>query len=449
MLYLSKKIKKRLKNRIGGITLISLVVTIIILLILAGVSIATLTGDNGILSKTSESKEQTEKGKEKEGVGLAITRAQISDTGYSEPTQENLQIAIDEQFGNGQATVINNGDGTFTVKFHKNNRKYEITSQYGIKEQTQVTDTTPGELIGNGDETSPYLIESIEDLVYFANSVSNGNKYESKYIKLVNDLDFTSDYSYIEPYRENYLNYSGKLKTALTSGEGFKTIGSIENRFYGNFDGNNKKIYGLYINKTGENSFHLGFFAGNFGIIKNLTMVDSNIYGNSVQNPVIGNISSTNSGKIKNCNSSGSITGIGNTWVIAGGITGILESNGIIENCSNSTNVNSKNIGIESGDAVCGGIVGQSSSGSQYIKGCVNKGKLEVSCNNFDMHIGGIIGYSRNEIIDCYNLSNIEVTTNNIIHCGGITGYNDQNKISNCYNKGNLKIVNNGAKVLQ
>lgn len=37
-----------------GITLIALIVTIIVLLILAGVTIATLTGDNGILTKAAE-----------------------------------------------------------------------------------------------------------------------------------------------------------------------------------------------------------------------------------------------------------------------------------------------------------------------------------------------------------------------------------------------------------
>ena len=47
-----------------GITLIALVITIIVLLILAGITIATLTGDNGILTKTNEAKEQTEIGKE-------------------------------------------------------------------------------------------------------------------------------------------------------------------------------------------------------------------------------------------------------------------------------------------------------------------------------------------------------------------------------------------------
>ncbi len=43
-----------------GITLIALVVTIIVLLILAGVSISMLTGQNGILNRAKEAKENTE-----------------------------------------------------------------------------------------------------------------------------------------------------------------------------------------------------------------------------------------------------------------------------------------------------------------------------------------------------------------------------------------------------
>ena len=48
-------------KRQKGITLIALVITIIVLLILAGVSIATLTGENGIFSKSQEAKEKYEK----------------------------------------------------------------------------------------------------------------------------------------------------------------------------------------------------------------------------------------------------------------------------------------------------------------------------------------------------------------------------------------------------
>ena len=45
-----------------GITLITLVITIIILIILAGVSINLVLGENGILSKAKEAKTQTESG---------------------------------------------------------------------------------------------------------------------------------------------------------------------------------------------------------------------------------------------------------------------------------------------------------------------------------------------------------------------------------------------------
>ena len=48
------------KRKDRGITLIALVITIIVLLILAGVSVATLTGDNGLLKKTFEAKEANE-----------------------------------------------------------------------------------------------------------------------------------------------------------------------------------------------------------------------------------------------------------------------------------------------------------------------------------------------------------------------------------------------------
>ena len=55
-----------------GITLIALVITIIVLLILAGVSIATLTGQNGILTRASDAKEQTEIASVKEQAQLDI-----------------------------------------------------------------------------------------------------------------------------------------------------------------------------------------------------------------------------------------------------------------------------------------------------------------------------------------------------------------------------------------
>ncbi len=54
-----------------GITLIALVITIIILLILAAVTIATLTGENGIITKAMEAKQKTEETQIDEQLKLA------------------------------------------------------------------------------------------------------------------------------------------------------------------------------------------------------------------------------------------------------------------------------------------------------------------------------------------------------------------------------------------
>ena len=54
----------RLKN--NGITLISLIITIIVLLILAGVALTMLSGENGILTRAKTAREQHKAGKELE-----------------------------------------------------------------------------------------------------------------------------------------------------------------------------------------------------------------------------------------------------------------------------------------------------------------------------------------------------------------------------------------------
>lgn len=84
-----------LKNR-TGITLIALVITIVVLLILAGISISTLTGDNGILTKSINAKEKNLDAEDKEKIQIAINEAQISNNGYQKLTEENLQKEIDE-----------------------------------------------------------------------------------------------------------------------------------------------------------------------------------------------------------------------------------------------------------------------------------------------------------------------------------------------------------------
>ena len=72
-----------------GITIISLVVTIIILLILAGLTITMLTGENGILTQTRLAQKKTKISSEKEAIEMAICEVQMSN-------QKEATINLDE-----------------------------------------------------------------------------------------------------------------------------------------------------------------------------------------------------------------------------------------------------------------------------------------------------------------------------------------------------------------
>ena len=132
---------KRSKQK--GITLIALVITIIVLLILAGVSIATLTGQNVILTQANNAKENSEISEEKEAVSLAYTGVIAEKKGEGTVTANDLNI----QFGlNGTDATAT---GSINVKFNKSERIYKIDSQGKITGPFQ-----EGEI-----ETSNYLVD--------------------------------------------------------------------------------------------------------------------------------------------------------------------------------------------------------------------------------------------------------------------------------------------------
>ena len=68
-----------MKKREKGITLVALVITIVILLILAGIAIAAFTGDNGLFSRAQQAKEETIKSQLKEEITMAIQEIQAEE----------------------------------------------------------------------------------------------------------------------------------------------------------------------------------------------------------------------------------------------------------------------------------------------------------------------------------------------------------------------------------
>ena len=118
--------KKSLKSS-NGITLIALVVTIIVLLILAGISISMLSGDNGLLKKAGQAKEDSIVGEEKEQVELAYISAAVKNLGGN-VTGQNLQDELDASVGINKTEVSSNEGSSLNVCFVNTNHNYNVNN---------------------------------------------------------------------------------------------------------------------------------------------------------------------------------------------------------------------------------------------------------------------------------------------------------------------------------
>ena len=134
----------------NGITLIALVITIIVLLILAGVSIAMLTGDNGILTKASNANEQNRDAEIKEAMSLAtstIIADQIDPTVTTAPELNATTLAaqIVKDNANSKAEAVT--DATNKIKYTYAGKQYEVSF-------TWLTKTVDSETINIGIDFS-------------------------------------------------------------------------------------------------------------------------------------------------------------------------------------------------------------------------------------------------------------------------------------------------------
>ena len=124
--------KNQMKEK-KGITLIALVITIIVLLILAGVTIATLTGDNGLLTKTTNAKKENNIGTEKEKIGLGFNEYRIK-----KYTDTNPALTVE-----GASSVTGDETNGWIITF-ASGRVYELKTDGTIEEinkQTEISTT--------------------------------------------------------------------------------------------------------------------------------------------------------------------------------------------------------------------------------------------------------------------------------------------------------------------
>ena len=144
----------------GGITLIALVITIIILLILAGISIGMLSGDNGILGQAGNAKTQTDIAGEKEILEQATILA-MGKSKYGDIDKDKLDAELNKYSGinNTQETdegieVTFSSGRTYLVDSDGNVNELIIVDRTGIEIGDYITYTSPTESVNlDTDET--------------------------------------------------------------------------------------------------------------------------------------------------------------------------------------------------------------------------------------------------------------------------------------------------------
>ena len=140
---MENKAKSFDKNK--GITLIALVITIIVLLILAGVTIATLTGDNGIITRTNQAKEETEKAGAKEKVQMEVAG---SFDEYGNFDIGKLKENLKENLGLQESDIKDNQDGSITGTVDGYEILVDVEGSISIKEPISVITEPPTEKVG-------------------------------------------------------------------------------------------------------------------------------------------------------------------------------------------------------------------------------------------------------------------------------------------------------------
>ena len=172
---MKNSIKKSLKTS-NGITLIALVITIIVLLILAGISISMLSGDNSILQKATDAKTFTSRASVVEQARTDILGYQAENKG-TDLQKSQLQTVLEKYFK--EVPDLENMSDTEIL-----NKELETIAEYGthtitvkeifngnFSENNQLQVATPDEINAKiGTVVTGYSAKDIEWQVYYADN---------------------------------------------------------------------------------------------------------------------------------------------------------------------------------------------------------------------------------------------------------------------------------------
>ena len=277
---------------------------------------------------------------------------------------------------------------------------------------------------GSGAASSPYIIETAEQLAYLAQQVNAGTTYSGKYFKMAADIDL--------------------------NGKQWTPIGTDSAPFKGIFEGGHHIVYNLYISNDNIDRVGLFGYVADGGI-SSLGVENCNIkvYDHSTRQNIItiGAVAAfvSNSSTLEYCYATGKTnvfndagdecTPYNSHWTITGGVFGRVENTDVMY-CYNEVDM------TEGTHRDAGGVIGYGIGST--VTFCYNAGDVRaLYCR------AGILGWSgatnvseRNEIFGCYNSGSITTCQpigpipDNNNYNGGIVACAAFTSIYNCYTVG-------------
>lgn len=233
--------KNKFYKRSKAITLVSLVVTIMILLIIVGISISFLSGENGILTKMQAAKEQTEYAEAKETLQLTLTDKLTANEG-----KKDLNMLNDLSMNGYNVSTSNTGK---IISMIKDNKTYSffVDENFNITDLNSVTSNTGN--AGNSSSISNFNVNvseikgtsikvTVKDLttssgvtVYGYMYLLNGKvvKYSTNQEEILTGLLIKTNYSV------SVLAIDSNGYTKLSSSYNITTMGVVEFAYTGSY----------------------------------------------------------------------------------------------------------------------------------------------------------------------------------------------------------------------
>ena len=217
-------------KEIKGITLITLAITIVVLIILAGVSINAVMGDDGIIKKAHNSANLTKEAEVKEAINRTILEFYLTND------YETLEDFLKAKAEDGSIdSVTKNADGTLTVKKgeysvtveNKTNSSGGSSSGGSTGGETQTPEITIGEakVVANSDGTGSAITDAasvyLGNTIYitFSHSITGGTTTVDKTIPYAVTKNGT--YTFTVTGTVNGKNYTKNVSVTVNQ---FKTV---------------------------------------------------------------------------------------------------------------------------------------------------------------------------------------------------------------------------------